>query len=130
MFPADSLRSARVVARWADGDPAAVEKSIGQGCIRSVAIPVESAGDLVIRSEFIALVREIVAPCGESRSTRPLASTLIASLGGRGKLAPSDAFTARQDIASPLAPWLLGIALAAALAELLVRRRSPNPVAA
>jgi len=76
------------------------------------------------------LVREIVAPCGESRSTKPLASTLIASLGGRGKLAPSDAFTARQDIASPLAPWLLGIALAAALAELLVRRRSPNPVAA
>ena len=130
IFPADSLRSGRVVARWADGDPAAIEKSIGQGCIRSVAIPVASAGDLVIRSEFIALVREIVAPCGESRSTKPLASTLIASLGGRGQLAASDAFTAREDIASPLAPWLLGIALAAALAELLVRRRSPSPVAA
>jgi len=127
MFPAESLRAGRMVARWADGEPAAVEKSVGQGCIRSVAIPVAAVGDLVIRPEFIALVREITAPCGEARSTRPLASTIIASLGGRGGLAPSDAFAARQDIASPLAPWLFGIALAAALAELLVRRRSPNP---
>ncbi len=127
MFPTDSLRGRRIVARWADGGPAAVEKRVGQGCIRSVAIPVAAVGDLVIRPEFIALVREIVAPCGEPRSTRPLASTVIASLGGRGHLAPGDAFAARQDIASPLAPWLFGIALAGALAELLVRRISSNP---
>jgi hypothetical protein len=127
MFPTDSLRSRRVVARWADGEPAAVEKSVGQGCIRSVAIPVAAVGDLVIRPEFIALVREMVAPCGESRSTKPLAATVIASLGGRGHLAPSDAFAARQDIDSPLVPWLFGIALAAALAELFVRRLAPNP---
>ena len=128
LFPADSLRSGRVVARWADGEPAAVEKSIGQGCIRSVAIPVSAVGDLVIRPEFIALVREIIAPCGEPRSTRPLASTIIASLSGRGQLAPSDGFATRQDLASPLVPWLFGIALAAALAELLVRRNSANPI--
>ena len=127
MFTNDSLRAGRVVARWADGEPAAVEKRVGQGCIRSVGIPVADAGDLVIRPEFIALVREIVAPCGEPRSTRPLAATAIASLGGRGQLAPGDAFAARQDISSPLAPWLFGIALAAALAELLVRRFSVNP---
>jgi hypothetical protein len=126
MFPADSLRAGRVVARWADGRPAAVEKRVGQGCIRSVAIPVAAVGDLVIRPEFIALVREIAAPCGDPRSTQPLASTVIASLGGRGRLAPGDAFAARHDIPSPLAPWLFGIALAAALSELLVRRISPS----
>jgi hypothetical protein len=126
MFPADSLRAGRVVARWADGRPAAVEKRVGQGCIRSVAIPVAAVGDLVIRPEFIALVREIAAPCGDPRSTQPLASTVIASLGGHARLAPGDAFTARDDIASPLAPWLFGIALAAALSELLVRRISPS----
>lgn len=127
-FTADSLGAARVVARWADGEPAAVEKGIGKGCIRSVAIPVKGIGDLVIRPEFIALMREIAAPCGEARSTTPLASTVIASLSGRGPLATNDSFAARRDIASPLAPWLLGIALAAALAELLVRRVSPNPI--
>ncbi|HEY3258014.1 MAG TPA: hypothetical protein VGJ64_04100, partial [Gemmatimonadaceae bacterium] len=126
IFPPDSLRAGRIVARWADGEPAAVEKSVGQGCIRSVAIPVTAVGDLVIRPEFIALLREIAAPCGEPRSTMPFASTVIASLGGRGRLAPSDAFPAREDIASPLARWLFGVALAAALAELLVRRISPN----
>jgi hypothetical protein len=126
-FTTDSLGAARVIARWADGEPAAVERGIGKGCIRSVAIPVMAVGDLVIRPEFIALVREIAAPCGESRSTTPLAST-IASLGGRGPLATNDAFAARRDIPSPLAPWLFGIALAAALAELVVRRMSPNPV--
>ena len=126
-FLRDSLRGGRVVARWADGEPAAIEKIVRRGCIRSVAIPVATIGDLVIRPEFIALVRDLAAPCGEPRSTTPLSSTAIASLGGRGRLAPSDAFATRQDIASPLAPWLLGIALAAALVELLVRRRSPSP---
>jgi hypothetical protein len=127
-FTADSLGAARVVARWADGEPAAVEKSVGKGCIRSVAIPVTAVGDLVIRPEFIALLREIAAPCGESRPTTPLASTMIASLGGRGPLATNDAFAVRRDIGSPLVPWLFAIALAAAIAELLVRRMSPNPI--
>jgi hypothetical protein len=127
-FTADSLGAARVVARWADGEPAAVEKNIGKGCIRSVAIPVTAVGDLVIRPEFIALMREITAPCGESRSTVPLTPTMMASLGGRGPLVVTDAFAARRDIASPLVPWLFAIALAAAIAELLVRRMSLNPI--
>jgi len=125
-FPSDSLRGGRIVARWADGEASAIEKIIGQGCVRSVAVPVAAVGDLVIRPEFVALVREIVAPCGEARSDKPLAPTSIASLGGRGPLASADAFAARQDIASPLAPWLFGIALAAALAELFVRQIYPS----
>ncbi len=129
-YPADSLHGARVVARWADGQPAAVEKKSGQGCIRSVDIPVANVGDLVIRPEFVALTKEIAAPCGERHSSKPVSAAAIASLSGSGKLAPSDAFTARNDITSPLAPWLLGIALAAALAELFLRRGSSIPTAA
>ena len=129
-YPADSLRGARVVARWADGEPAAVEKKSGQGCIRSVAIPVANVGDLVIRAEFIALVRDISSPCEEARSSKPATTAVIASLTGGGALAPSDVFAARNDITSPLAPWLLGIALAAALGELLLRRSSSIPTAA
>ena len=129
-FPTDSLRKARVVARWADGEPAVIEKQVGQGCVRSVAITVPSIGDLVLRPEFIALVREIAMPCGEPRSTTPLASALMASLGGEGPRAASDAFARREDIATPLAPWLLGIALAAAIAELFVQRISLTPMRA
>jgi len=129
-YPADSLRGVRVVARWADGEPAAVEKKSGQGCIRSVDIPVANVGDLVIRPEFVALTKEIGAPCGERHSSKPVSAAAIASLSGGGKLAPSDAFTARNDVMSPLAPWLFGIALAAALAEMFLRRGSSIPTVA
>ena len=125
-FPADSLRDTRVTARWADGEPAAVEKRMGHGCLRSVAIPVPVAGDLVIRPEFVRLVDLLTAPCDETGSTAPLASAATASIAGRGRLAPSDAFAMREDIGSPLAQWLLGIALAAALVELVVRGRGAS----
>lgn len=129
-YPADSLRGARVIARWADGGPAAVEEKSGNGCIKSVDIPVANVGDLVIRPEFVALVKDIASPCEEPHSSKPATTAVIASLSGGGSLAPSDVFAARNDITSPLAPWLLGIALAAALGELLLRRGSAIPKAA
>jgi hypothetical protein len=114
-FPADSVRSARVVARWADGEPAAIETRMASGCIRSVAIPVVPIGDLVIRPEFVSLVNAIAAPCGGVTSANSLGETAVASLTGSGPLAAGKDFAPRQDIPSPLAPWLLGLALAAAL---------------
>ena len=121
MFPADSLLGTRVMMRWADGEPAAVERRMERGCVRSVAIPVAVAGDLVIRREFVRLMEEITGPCGGGRSTALLSPEVVASLAGRGILAPRDDFSARGDMTSPLAPWLFGLALLAALAELLVR---------
>jgi hypothetical protein len=122
-FSSDSLRNARVVARWVDGEPAVVETTVGRGCLRSVAIPVARAGDLVLRPEFVKLVEAITAPCGEPFSGGSLAASQLATLTGTGGLAPADAFPTREDVHSPLAPWLFGLALAAALAELVVRRR-------
>ena len=121
-FPADSVRGIRVIARWADGQPAAVERKMGAGCLRSVAIPVPVAGDLVIRPEFVQLVAAVAAPCGEKLSPDVLPAPVVASLSGTGRLATGSAFAARDDLASPLAPWLFGIALAAAIGELLARR--------
>ncbi len=123
-FPADSLRGARVTVRWADGDAAVVEKQVGGGCLKSVGIPVTGVGDLVIRPEFVRLVEVVAAPCGDPVVMPPLAPSNIASLAGIGGLAPRGAFAARADIVSPLAPWLLGLALLAALAELMARPRS------
>ncbi len=122
-YSADSIRSARVIARWADGEPAAIEKQIGQSCIKSVAIPVVGIGDLVIRSEFVALVNSIASPCGGATFIAPENGAALASLAGTGPLAASSYFPPREDIDSPLAPWLFGIAIVAALAELFVRRK-------
>jgi hypothetical protein len=123
-FPADSVDGIRVIARWADGEPAAVEKKMDAGCVRSVAIPVPAAGDLVIRPEFVQLIAAIAAPCGEKASPDVLPAPAVASLAGTGGLATGSAFAARDDLASPLAPWLFGIALAAAIGELFARSLS------
>jgi hypothetical protein len=133
-FSADSVRGNKVIGRWADGEPAVVEKKMGLGCMRSVAIPVSVAGDLVIRPEFVRLVEAIAGPCSDKFAPTPLDAAMMASLAGGGRLASGKAFPAREDISSPLAPWLFGIALAAAIGELFARRlgrgrntRSPMP---
>lgn len=122
-FSSDSLREAHVVARWTDGEPAAVEWTSGSGCIRSVAIPVIAAGDLVIRNDFVRFVAALTGECS-GRALEPMTPAAMASLTGTGGLAPRDAFRPRTDARSSLAPWLLGLAIVAALAELLLRRRS------
>ena len=125
-FASDSLRDAHVVARWVDGEPAAVEWSSGEGCIRSVAVPVIAAGDLVIRGDFVRFVAAITGDCS-GRSLEPMTSAAVASLTGTGGMASREAFRARTDVKSTLGPWLLGLAIALAIAELLVRRRSGSP---
>ena len=129
-FSADSVSGNRVVARWADGQAAVVEKKMGPGCVRSVAIPIPVAGDLVIRPEFVRFVEAIAGPCGDKLSPTPVAAPIVASLAGAGRLATGKSFTAREDVASPLAPWLFGIALAAAIGELFARRMSRSRRAA
>jgi hypothetical protein len=123
-FPPDSLRGAEVIARWVDGEPAAVEKPDGAGCVRSVAIPVSPIGDFVIRHDFVRLVASLSRPCARITSLIPADPADIAKLEGKGGLAPRSAFQPLTDAHSDLAPWLFALAIAAAMAELLLRRRS------
>jgi len=122
-YPADSLRGAEVVARWIDGEPAAIERQASTGCTRSVAVPVPAVGDLVINRDFIRFVETIAGECAARAAMRPADPSIIASLAGPPSLASRDAFRPRGDIRSGLAPWLLALALAAAITELFVRRR-------
>jgi hypothetical protein len=122
-FPPDSLRGAEVIARWVDGEPAAVEKPDGNGCARSVAIPVTPIGDLVIRHDFVRLVASLTRPCSQITSLIPADPTVVAKLEGMGGLAPRSAFQPLTDAHSDFAPWLFALAIAAAIAELFVRRR-------
>jgi hypothetical protein len=123
MFPADSIRGTDVVARWIDGEPAAIETPSGTGCVRSVAVPVPAAGDLVIRKDFERFVAALSGDCASVTAAMPADDARVAMLAGTGGLAPREAFRPREDLRSALAPWLLGIAIVAAIAELFVRRR-------
>ena len=122
-YPPDSLRGGEVIARWVDGEPAAIEKPDGPGCVRSVAIPVTPVGDLVIRIEFVRFVSSLSRPCAQITSLIPADPAVVAKLEGKGGLAPREAFQPVTDARSELAPWLFALALAAAIAELFVRRR-------
>jgi hypothetical protein len=122
-YPADSLRGAEVIARWVDGEPAAIEKPDGTGCIRSVAVPVSPVGDFVIRRDFVRFVSSLSRPCSRITSLIPADPAAVAKLEGKGGLAPRAAFQPRTDARSDLAPWLFALAIAAAIAELFVRRR-------
>jgi hypothetical protein len=56
----------------------------------------------------------------------PADPSVVAKLEGKGGLAPREAFQPVTDARSELAPWLFALALAAAIAELFVRRRGKN----
>jgi hypothetical protein len=125
-YPSDSLRGADVIARWVDGEPAAVEKPEGAGCVRSVSVPVSPIGDLAIRKDFVSFVAALSGACSSVTSLIPADSADVAKLAGRGGLAPRTAFQPLTDARSDLAPWLFALAIAAAIAELFVRRRARN----
>ncbi len=124
-FVPDSLREAEVIARWIDGEPAAVEWATPEGCLRSVAVPVSPAGDLVIRSAFVRFVQAMTGKCA-SRKFDPMSPQAMASLTGTGGKASRDAFRPRRDVHSTLAPWLFALAIAAAVAEIFLRRRATS----
>jgi hypothetical protein len=128
-YPPDSLHGAEVIARWVDGEPAAVEKPDGTGCVRSVAVSVTPVGDLVIRHDFVRFLASLSRPCAQITSLIPADPAVVAKLKGKGGLAPRSAFQPLTDAHSDLAPWLFALAIAAAIAELFVRRRGRGATA-
>ena len=113
----------RVIARWSDGSAAAMEETLGKGCVREVAIGMPAAGDLPLRPAFRRIVRGLMSPCIGAAASVLADSASVAKLAGGGALASGDALLGRERPASPVVPWLIGLALACALAELVVRAR-------
>ena len=56
------LPPGRVVARWVDGEPAAVERPLGAGCVRDIAIAVPGIGDLALRESLRRLLGALAEP--------------------------------------------------------------------
>ena len=114
----------RVLARWADGSAAAREVRLGTGCLRQVGIAQPAAGDIALHPPFQAMVRVLLAPCGVMVPDVAADSLVAVHLAGATRsAAPATALRRDDDRSSPLARWLLAIAIALALAELIVRAR-------
>jgi hypothetical protein len=112
----------RIMARWVDGEPAAVEWTTPTGCVRSLAFSLPTEGDAPLRPDFQRMVAQLDAPCGAARDFAPLSAAFLEMIRGDGPLAHSGAIERRVQRATPLMLWLLGVALALLLAELLARR--------
>ena len=110
------------VARWADGEPAAVERALGDGCIRDVAVLIDEASDVTLRAPFRRFVTELLAPCGGVRATQPLSTEYVATLAGSGGLASARALGDGATGSSRWTPWLLAAAALLLIAELAIRR--------
>ena len=90
-YPADSLRGAEIIARWIDGEPAAIERASDGTCTRSVSVPVTPVGDLIIRTDYKRFVRAISSDCTAHASLIPAAPEKVSALAGSGGLAPREA---------------------------------------
>ena len=121
-----------VLARWADGSPAAIERPLGEGCLREVAIGVPVSGDLPLSPTFQRIVNGLTDACASVRvdAGMPLDSARRAAFIGPARVARGSALADSAERPTPITSWLLGVALACALLELLLRRSYGEPGAA
>jgi len=122
----------RVVARWDDGDPAATEIPLGAGCMRSVAVTVPPAGDLALTPAFRRFAEQLAQACLGAHAWAAASDSDVETVlpgttarGAQQTLSVSD--TTRRD--SAVVRWLLAAALAALVAELVMRRGTANATA-
>ncbi|MDQ2931998.1 MAG: BatA domain-containing protein [Gemmatimonadota bacterium] len=111
-----------VVARWADGSPAATERKMMHGCVRDVAIPLPSRGDLALREGTRRLVAALTRQCGAVVPPSNVSDSTLDMLRGSGPLVATRALESRTASPGHLTTWLLAAALALFLLEPLLRR--------
>lgn len=119
-FTADSLVHARVIARWVDGEPAAIERDSASTCVQSIAIPMDSSGDMLLRPSVIRFRAALAARCRYESSTSDTAFARM--LTGNGSLASTAQFPSWAGLDSPLARWFAALAIVLAIAEMVLRR--------
>ena len=117
-----ALRPTRVAARWVDGEPAAVERIVGSGCIRDIALQVPVRGDVMLRPNFARLLETLGAPCAAMSGGAGMPDHDVELLRGDGPLAAAGMIDPPDTIVTPLVPWLLALALLLALLETFIRR--------
>ena len=125
--------SVRAIAWWSDGVPAAIERTRGTLCAREVALAVPEGSDVLLSPAADGLLRALRSPCGgpDVLAPRDDSSSALPRLGGAALSAYVRASRFRDAGATSratqpvwLATALLALAMAALLAEHVVRRQS------
>jgi hypothetical protein len=117
----------QVIARFADGTPAIVERAHGEGCIRDVAFDLPPSGDVPLRESTRRLVDILGAPCYANRPRFIVDPARLDSLRGRGPLLATSALARPSEQRSPATVWLLIAAALVLMIEMGVRQRAPKP---
>ncbi len=112
----------RIVARFADGDPAIVERAWGEGCIRDVAFDFPASGDVPLRESARRLMAIAAAPCEGDRAPRVLSDAQLDALRGAGPLLAASAVPRLPLAQSAVTSWLLLAGALLLFIELGVRR--------
>ena len=118
--------SGRVIARWANGVPAAREWSRGSGCIRAIGFDVPDVGDFVLSPAFQRLASELLAPCGGSVDAESVPDSLLAMLSAPPATPPIHG-SSGHDLRNRAAAIIMVLATLLGVAELLVRRTASKP---
>lgn len=121
-FPRAWSLTGTPVARWSDGEAAAVEHAAGAGCIRDVGILLDPASDLTLRAPFERFMAGLLTPCGGAGAMRQVGAGVRRILAGGGPLASAATMRDRASESSRWTPWLLAFGAALLLLELAVRR--------
>jgi len=121
-FPRLWVIEGDAIARWSDGEAAAVERIVGNGCMRDVAVLIDESSDLTLRAPFRRFAAELISPCGGALATAPVDSVTRVALAGGNALAVSTSVRDRTIESSPWTPWLLALAALLLLGELALRR--------
>jgi hypothetical protein len=121
-FPRAWSLAGRAIARWADGEPAAIETRTGGGCVRDVGLLFDPVSDVTLRGPFRRFAAALLEPCGGARSPRRLDDSTLAQLAGTGHLAAADVLGVGQIGSSAWTPWLLIVGALLLLVELAARR--------
>ncbi|HEV8410733.1 MAG TPA: BatA domain-containing protein [Gemmatimonadaceae bacterium] len=117
-----------IVARWADGAPAAAEWPLGAGCVRMIGAGLPAAGDISLQPAFFSVARALLAECSGAAMGAPAADSVAKSFARPGPAATAAALRSGEEN-SPLAPWLFGAALLLLVGELFVRRGAAEAAA-
>ncbi len=121
-LPLGADPTGRAVARWRDGALAAIERPLGDGCVREIGVGVPSAGDLTLRPAFQAFLGVLVEPCGGARGVA-ISDSIAAELAGPPGAVAARTLTAAGATDPRLAAWLLAAALALLVIEWALRGR-------
>jgi hypothetical protein len=121
-FPRVWVLDGRAVARWSDGELAAVERAIGGGCIRDVGVLLDPASDLTLREPFRGFAAALLEPCGGVRSSQSADSSTLSRLAGAGPFARGASLRDHTAESSGWTPWLLVFGAALLILEMSVRR--------